>query len=271
MAKSNKVILCGIVKKAPIINDEGDYGSFIMKTTIGPRYDGEKSKYKYVYNIIMSRDPAIITKMSELTAFDLVYIKGVMVAKNVTKTHNCKACHQEIEENGQVIYVEPIFLERMDSPGEENAQKVLNSHEEISNEVMLVGNACTEPHKLPSKKSSKESLKYHLAVKRTYRLKNSTEDEKTDYLIVHSSGENAKMDYENIHKGTRVIIDGYIQAYDKEVPCKCPHCGVDHNWTDHRMEVIPYETEYIFRTEKSENEEDKEEYFDDLDLDFVIE
>ena len=37
------------------------------------------------------------------------------------------------------------------------------------------------------------------------------------------------------------------------------------------MEVIPYETEYIFRTERSENEEDKEEYFDDLDLDFVIE
>lgn len=265
MAKSNKVILCGIVKKPPIINEEGDYGSLILKTTIGSRYDGENKKYKYVYNIVMSRDPAIITRMAELNAFDLIYIKGVIVTRNVTKIHTCKGCKSEISEKGQVVYVEPIFLEKINSPGEENAQKELNNHEEISNEVTIVGRACTEPHKVPANKKSKESSKYHIAITRTYRLKNSTEEEKTDYPIIHAFGDNAKMDLENVHKSTMVVIDGYIQAYEKEVPCKCPNCGLEHKWKDHRMEIIPYETEYVIRTEKSDREEDKEEYFDDIE------
>lgn len=264
MAKSNKAIQCGIVKKAPIINEDGDYGSLILKTTIGPRYDGENKKYKYVHTIIMSRDPAIITKMAELETYDLVYIKGVVVTRNVKKIHICRGCKKEISEDGQVVYIEPIFLERLSSPGEESAQKELNNHEEISNEITLVGTVCTEPHKMPATKKSKDSSKYHLAVTRTYRLKNSSEEEKTDFPIIHSFGENAKMDLENVHKGSMVIVDGYIQAYDKEVPCKCPHCGLSHKWIDHRMEIIPYETEYVVRTEKSENEEDKEEYFDDF-------
>lgn len=242
MAKTNQITLCGLVKKDPRINEKNDYASLILKTMIGPRNDGENRKYRYVYNVIVSRDPAIIDKIDNIKEGDLIYIKGVIVTRNVTKKHICPGCQESISDEGQIVYCEPIYLEKICTPSKEEAQKVLNEHCEISNEARVVGHVTTDPHDVPGKT---KSVKYHLAIDRTYRLVNSTEDEKCDFPIVHSYGDNAKEDKLRIHTGSLVLIDGYLQGFEKKVPCKCPSCHLDHEWTDTRMEIVPFETEYL--------------------------
>ena len=265
MAKTNQVTLCGVLKKDPRINERNDYASVVMKTMIGPRNDGENKKYRYVYTIIISRDPSIIDVIDTLKENDLVYVKGVVVTRNVTKKHPCPICHETVADDGQIVYCEPIYMEKIRSLEADETQKVLNEHCEISNEARVLGHVITDPHDVPGKN---RSSKYRIAIERTYRLVNSTEDEKTDFPLVHSFGDNAKEDMLRIHSGSLVLIDGYLQSFEKKVPCKCPNCGADHEWSDTRMEIIPFETEYLhdYVTNKELNGEIVNE--EDKDIDY---
>ena len=244
MAQSNKILLCGIQQKDTRVNEDGSYASFILKTTIGPRNDGVNKRYRYIYTVIISRDPDIIKKMADTKENDLIYIKGVIVTRNVKKVSYCTVCKTENITDGQIVYCEPIYLERLKSVNKEDAQAVLAEHEEISNEARIIGNVCADPISITDKRG-KKSTKYHLAITRSYRLKNSTEDEKTDFPVVHSYGDNAAEDMLHIKEGTRVFIDGYLQGYKKDVPVKCCGCGLEYIYKDARMEIIPYETEYL--------------------------
>lgn len=250
MAQTNQLILCGIQQRDTRVSTSGDYASIILKTIVGARYDGDESRYKYIYVLVISRDTEIIKEMATSGENDLILVKGVVVSREVQKISACPACATENIKPGNVTYCEPIHFEVLKKGIDaEDINSTLLAHREISNIARIVGNACTDIREFTDKKNRK-SVKYCIAVPRTYRIKNSSESERTDFVTAHSYGDNATDDATYVKKRDKVLIDGYLQHFIKKVSIDCACCGRKYEFEDGRMEVIPFETEYFPAKEK---------------------
>jgi len=250
MSRHNLAFLTGAILKAPLIekDDEGNtlYGWCTIRVVRGFRDVGDHKNFMKSDNpIIMTRDMNVLREMETWKENDVVYIKGVVASKSIGKTNYCQHCGARNIAEGTLVYVNPIFAVRMgEFKTEDEALHYLSGMREISNQVFLLGTLCRDPKKI----TPKEGLivtQYQIALNRKYFIRSDPPSIKADYPWVKSYGENAIEDKKRLHTGTKVFIDGCLQARSVQKHAVCCVCGKPYDWKDRAMEIVPYETEYI--------------------------
>ena len=248
MSKFNRANLYGMVLQSPKNIKKEDEQRAVMPILIvhGARDSGGDSKQvSQDVPVIMTRNKDIIKIIETLNPNDMVFIKGVIVTMNVTKGTICPNCSTENQKNGTLVYIEPIYIEKRESNlTQSEAMSLLYERKEISNELIVVGNLCNDPKKVPSLNKA-TIAQYQIAIPRTFRIKEQPDELDTDFPWVKSYGQNAKEDLLRIHEGSSVLINGYIQANSYPRKATCSHCNTIYTWKDNYMEIIPYETEYL--------------------------
>ncbi len=244
--KTNNLDLCGYIIRNPRITSNKDRATCIIGTTRGNREVGNRERQcRWDCIVIRTKDDAIIQKIDELQQYDVVRIKAVLVTKYAPKISKCPMCGREHSDLSLVVYAEPIYIEKLAHfDNDEEARDFVYDRKEISNQLRIIGDICNEPEKIKNFKSTITTCQYQIAIPRTYRLKGSNDDEKTDFPWVKSYGKNAKEDLIRLQKGSTVLIDGCLQARKQIKQIKC-ECGEEYSYEDSALEVVPYETEYL--------------------------
>lgn len=245
MAKTNNIDICGSVYKTPKISENKDRASFILITTRGNRDAGtNERKIHWDSIVVLSKDPEVIQAISQIEDKDIVRIKGVIVTKNVPKKTYCPQCGTENIVDGVLVYVEPIYVEKITAADDGDvARQMVYDRREVSNQVRIIGDLCCDPSFI--KGFSPKVCQYQIAIPRTYRLKGSSDDDKTDFPWVKSYGKNAVEDMKRLRTGSLVLIDGCLQARKQIKTQKCENCQKEYQYNDSTLEVVPYETEYL--------------------------
>lgn len=250
MAKHNYVLLNGMVTQEPRIirDDEGNYLRAMCSLTVirGERDFGDTIKnLKYDCPVIMTGIPEKVEEISSWHTNDMVEIKGVLTTKEVRKATICKECgHRNIAE-GNVVYINPIFMERKESGlTKEESLALLQKRCEISNCLTVIGTLCRDVDIYRAGKGP-ATAQYQLAVNRKFRLKDDSAEIRTDYPWVKSYGSIAEDDSKFLRQGSVVFIDGMLQTRDIIRTTTCDECGETYQWQDSAMEIVPYEVEYL--------------------------
>lgn len=261
MARHNEVILYGqVLNKPHIFTDNGKLVRGMLSITVmeRPNYnpDGSKSRFRYDTPIILSLNEDIIKTMSELKQHDMIMVKGVLCSIRVNKSNYCTNCGEKNTIEGNAYYVNPLCLFRVenisDKEIEENNIKSeiikgknnLKERAEISNEIILIGNLCSNPEYY-EENIDMINCKYQLAVNRKIRIMEDPDDKKTDYFIVQTYGNMAKDDFEFLQKGSSVFINGMLRTRNFERTFTCEHCGCQYTGNDNTTDIIPYSVEYL--------------------------
>ncbi len=272
MGRQNIAFLYGRVSRPPItqINkDAGDYiyGMVYLDTVRGLRPVDDGVKYvKHNNPLIMSREKEVLDSMRYWEENDIVFVKGVISTKSIPKTSFCPNCHDDDgnpvknEVRGNLIYVTPIYVNKVRSYDDKNAaiQDLVNNRE-ISNQIYVMGTLVRNPEFFTTKKGL-QITQYPIAINRKFTIRTDDPIVRTDYPIVKTYGEQARGDKLFLQTGTEIITDGFIQARTVTRKTKCSCCGQIYEYKDHSMEIVPYDVEYVsgFRTvEEIEAEENK--------------
>lgn len=258
MARLNSVTLYGCVADPPRITkkQDGDAQTFVrgifhLAVIRGSRYSGEtfgeKDRILYDWPIILSTDPEIISKMNKLRQYDIVQISGVFVTRKIKKITYCKTCGEKNEVEGNITFVLPIFMERRNTekePYTENqAIQEIIKNRPISNVIHILGNLCNDVTYFRQDKI--ETCTYQIATDRRYFIKDDALEIKTDFPIVRSYGKVARQDQLCIHKGSLVLIDGFLHSREFDRKTVCGACSSEYMWKDNILEIVPYATEYL--------------------------
>ena len=278
MARLNDVRLYGCVAETPQItkNSDGEYVRGIMHLAVvrSTRYSGEtfgeKNRILFDWPIVLSRDPEMIKQIEKLRQYDIVELKGMFLTKKINKVTTCKICGAKNTVEGNICYVRPMFLKRRNSEKEilsekQAVQEVIQSRE-ISNNISIVGNLCNEVNYFKDTRSKPiiETAVYQIATDRKYYVKEDSPDNKTDFPIVRSYGNTAKMDGICLDVGSLVLVDGFLHTreFKRTSVCSSESCGQSYEWTDNTTEIVPYTNEYLANykdpTEALAEEKEKE-------------
>lgn len=276
MARENTIRLCGAVTKDPIIiKKDGEY-VYAQATVAVARADRDTGQFfskdvNLDSPLIMTRDENTIREMETWRKNDIVNIKGVLSCKRLLKGSYCRHCNTKNGVMGVLVYVMPIFAEKIQSCKDANeAKQYIAAHKEISNNAFVIGTVVTEPKFISGKgKQNPPMLQYQIALNRKYKIKEDDPNIKTDYPWVKSYGANALEDRDRLIIGTEVMIDGCLQAreFSRKILCGQLHdtvgdpvydddhnpifderingCGELYEWYDRALEIVPYTTEYL--------------------------
>ena len=281
MARENLAFLTGVVAKSPTIVKQGDeykYAIVYLIVSRGLREVGDNRKYMKCDNpVIMTRDPKWVKEIETWEKYDIVSVKGMIASKRIMKTSICKTCGAKNSQPGSLVYVYPIYAEKLGSlETKEQVVEYLSDHREISNQVYVFGHVCCEPKKIRPK-SDLIVTQYQVALTRKFRIRTDSPDTRTDFPWVKSYGKNAEEDKLRLTTGSEVYIDGCLQArsvlrhaicgqafgldgkgmfeQDEEghaIPVqrvdangKPVGCLSLYDWRDRALEIVPYATEYL--------------------------
>ena len=258
MGRQNIVHMYARVHKAPQINKdietgEYQYGIVYLDTVRGLREIEDNLKYvKHDYPLVMSREKEILDEMSTWQENDVVLLKGVITSKAIMKTSYCPHCTNadgtptanEVKSN--LVYVTPIFTEKLKSYGEDKRAAIEDvvKHREISNQILVLGRVLKDP-KLFTTRQNVQITQYPIALNRKFRIRTDDPSIKTDWPLVKSYGERARDDKLYLQYESDVLIDGFVQARTVRRKMKCPHCGQLYEWHDNSMELAAYDVEYV--------------------------
>lgn len=270
MAKMNITFLYGRVSKAPVImrdkeTKEMKSGLVYVNTvrSLRPVEDGIKF-VKHDYPLIITKEKEILDQMAEWKENDIVFIKGVVSSKSMSKPSFCPYGCQDENGNalkneviGNLIYITPIYVRKeKEFDSKEAAIEDLVVNREISNQCYVYGTLLQKP-KLYKTKKNIQITQYRIAINRKYTIRTDDVTLRTDYPVVKSYGEQALDDFMYLDLGSEIIVDGFLQARNvvRHVKCKC--CEKFYDFKDHSLEIIPYDTEYVkgFRTKEDLEEE----------------
>lgn len=278
MARHNFAFLYGQLLHDPKImkDGEGHYKRGMCTLTVirGIRDSGDKIKeIKYDHPVVLTRNVELIKEMETWKRHDMVEIKGTVTTKEIKKSTTCKECGQKNTIDGNLVYINPIYLaKRETNVSEEEGLRLLKQRCEISNQVLLIGSLCRDPERYKQEKKICVT-QYQLAINRSYRIKEDPQDVKTDYPWIKSYGKVAENDAKALHTGSLVLVDGMIQTREiqRDTTCSNPECKCKYKWQDSALEIVPYKTEYLqnFNSfedlEKMEKELDKKAASEVLD------
>ena len=249
MAKHNVVMLYGQVVQKPRIfkNDQGEYfrGMCPLNVLRGVRDTGYVDKLQYDCPVVMTSNLDLIREMDSWEQYDMVEIKGTIATKEVRKSTPCPHCGHKNIANGNVVYVNPIYMGRREhNITREEGLGLLKKRVEISNQVMVVGTLCRDPEEYQTAKGQ-SIVQYQLADNRKFHVKEDAPDIRTDYPWVKVYGKNALSDLQSLHTGSVVLVDGMLQHRNIERTSICSECGTEYKWNDSALEIVPYSVEYL--------------------------
>lgn len=264
MARHNNVNLYGQVLQEPrIITDEnGKYvrGMCAINIIRGVRDFGDNiNNLKYDCPIIMTGEPEKIAEMAKWHVNDMVEIKGTITTKEVNKSTLCKECGSKNIAEGNVVFINPIYLSARETGiTKEQGLELLKKRVEISNCATLIGTLCRDVDTYVTEKGL-QITQYQLAVNRKYRIKDDAAENRTDFPWIKSYGEIGADDARFLHMGSVVLIDGMIQTREVNRKTTCSNCGNEYNWKDNALEIVPYSVEYLQNYILPEEYEKKQE------------
>lgn len=258
--KHNQIILCGVLNSPPKIlkGEDGDrsFAQFRIITINGNRTGGRRIESKaFDSPLVHTSNPDIIDKIQDLSAGDLVIVKGAITTAIVKRKPKCQHCGERNEFPGILAYVSPAgvtLIEKgcaLNKDGEFDKDKAvakLKNFKEVSNVLTVMGVVCREPqpYKTDSKNKSRMTA-YQLALKRKLRIIGEIDNNTADFPWVKSYGKISMNDGLYIRKGTYMFIDGWFRARKIERKATCQHCGEEMTWSDFSHDIVPYATEYI--------------------------
>lgn len=251
MARENLVTLTGaIVGKQIRYNDDQNpvRGTVILSTYtrgLGSKLDkGVASKFKAFQIPVVSRTEDIIRKIELLKDNDVIMIKGVVCTRFMISRHICDKCGQIDSQTVTRAFVLPIdFIVLKQGLSFADARNYTKEHAEFSNEINLIGNVCTDPKRLNNNPMS--PLEYQVAINRTYRIKEDSEDIKTDYPWIVSYGTYAIEEEAVIQKGSQIMVNGFLKTRQFNKTCRCQSCNAPYTLQCQAMEITPYHVEYL--------------------------
>ena len=276
MARINRVFLRGAVLKPPQVAKNGDQYIFarVYVTVVrSGRAAGSSNGLLCDVPLVMTREAACIQEIETWEANDIISIKGVLASRRIKKSSFCKNCGTKLQIPGVIIYVNPVFCEKIcHLESESECMKYLEEHREISNLMLAFGTLCREPSKHKDS-SGPAYAQYQVALNRNFRIKTDPPELRTDYPWVKSYGKNAVRDLHDLHVGSEIFSECFLQVrkirrraicgqdYEENGrPLFCSDgspvmkttengvidgCGKTTEWNDQAVEMVPYETEYI--------------------------
>lgn len=264
MSRHNFAFLYGSITKKPKIytDDDGNFtlGQCLLTTIRGKRSLEDDELVDYVYDcpVLVSRNKDIIYKMNELQENDMIFIKGMITTKDIQKISVCPHCHHQNQRNSVLLYITPIFIERVEhGKSKEHCQELLKEKCEISNQVIVTGNLCNEPEIYRSPKGVQ--VQYQLALNRKFRVKEDPPEIKTDFPWIKSTGKNAENDALFLKTGATVLIDGFVQTRTFKQTLTCENCNEKYDIDEQTLEISPYSTEYMMGCNTISEIEEKEQ------------
>lgn len=266
MARHNYVRLHGQVMSEPNIqlNEDGVpvRAMFYVVVMERPNYnpDGSKTTQRYDCPIVISLNEKIIRQIAELKLYDMVDINGVLCTIRTYKQNFCTECKEKNKVEGQGVYINPIYICKRESENmtASKGRAILKERAEISNSIDIIGNLCDDPEYF-EEPGTISNCSYCVAVNRKIRIKEDSEDVKTDYPWVKTFGAMAKEDSERLQKGSHVFIHGMIRTREPERMFVCQHCGSAYTAKDSVVDIVPYSVEYLSDFKKSESDNDENE------------
>ena len=266
MGKQNIAFLYGRVSTDPKISinestGEYNYGMFYIDVVRGKRSVDDQVRFvKHDKPLIMSKEKEILDKVVDFKENDVVLIKGVITSTKIQKDSYCDSCGAKSEAFGNLIYITPIYIEKIASYGDDKQASIedIVNNREISNQVYLMGTLITEP-KIFTTRRGNQIAQYALAINRKFLIRSDDPSIKTDWPFVKSYGEQARMDKIFLKYQAEVMIDGFLQGRTVKRKNTCPECGKVYEWDDNAMEIVPYAVEYI---NKYRSKEEIEAEFD---------
>ena len=276
MARINRVFLRGAVLKPPQVAKSGDqfiYARVYVTVVRSGRGAADRDGLVCDVPLIMTRDTACIREIETWGVNDIVSIKGVFASRRIKKSSFCKSCGIKIQIPGVIMYINPIFCEKIcHLESESECMQYLEDHRDVSNLMLTFGTLCREPSKHKDKTGSAYA-QYQVALNRIFRIKSDPPELRTDYLWIKSYGKNAAMDLQNLHVGSEIFTDCFLQVRKIRRRALCGQeyeengkplfypdgkpvmksggdgdpagCGKMTEWNDHAIEMVPYGTEYI--------------------------
>ena len=265
MARHNEVILYAKVIREPVISfdentGERKYGDIDLavyrESSKKPRFDIPVS--------IRTQEPWLVEAMEPLKPNDIVLCKGFLATMETLKRAICPYCGTKHKIQGNLVYIAPIFLEKVCSfeDDEASCEELVIDHHRFCNRVMLIGSLCRAPRYYETQRHTLLA-EYQLAVDRKFRVRQDPVEKKTDFPWIKSSGSIAEEDAEHLQKGTEILVDGELQARRLEGKdarkASCLKCGKEFTFTDTVLEVVARDVRYLKRTIDEEEEEEDEE------------
>ena len=259
MARLNNIFLKGILLADPhIIRDE--------KTTYARASIIVARDHRKVENgihhmmtdrpYLISTEPQIVDVMEQLNGYDIVSVKGVVTTRMIQKKTFCTECGLENTVPGTVTFVTPIFIEKCGSVNNaDEGMEYLSNIRPLSNILSVYGMLTRDPKKI-SPKSGLTVSQYQMALNRSYIIRDDPPEVRSDYPWVKSYGSKAEEDRYRLKKNSIVHIDGYLQTRNVKKYTICSHCNKRYDWTDKAMEIVPFETEYMFNYRSDEEIEE---------------
>ena len=259
MATHNQARIVGYLLQDPVIGNEGIEGAekiFFQVRTTRRHIDGYRGP-EFEDVIIYYDGTELMSKLKNLKHFDLIDLKGVVNVLITPKKSTCTVCGEEqIKYNGTSTFIYPIHCTKLNSIStsyEYDAdipEQILKKHyEEVSNQVLLIGNLASEPEFTGDERN--HCCKYMLKVDRKYYIK-SQDELTTDFPWIYTYDEQAIWDEKYLKKGSTVLVDGFMRNTRINAKINCPNCGCTYTFPDLRSEFIPYSLEYLsdYRTDE---------------------
>lgn len=258
MGRQNIAFLYARVSRAPVISrnaetGEYNYGMVYLDTVRSLRSVGDDIKYvRHDHPLVMSREKEILDQMEDWKENDIVFIKGVITSKTVMKSSFCPHCTDgegnatRNTSKGNLVYITPIYVRKEASYGDDKKAAIedIVNNREISNQIYVMGTLIRDP-KIITTKRGIQITQYPIAINRKFTIRTDDPNIKTDWPIVKSYDEKAREDKIFLRYQAEVIIDGFLQARNITRRTKCEHCNEEYEWTDHCMELVPYDVEYV--------------------------
>lgn len=254
MARHNDVRLYGMVCDYPeTYENDGTilYSRVHLAVVRSERDDhiNDKETISYDWPVINSYEPDMARKISKLQPYDIVEVQGVFVTQKCYKVAVCSKCGKMNEIKGVFEYVYPNFLMKRNlSPfTKDQAKQALLENREISNNISIIGNLCGEPNYYKNKEKRIETGSMQIGADRNLFLKFDDPSVHSDYPFIRSYGKDAEKNYYCLHKGSGVLIEGYIhtRTFERKSKCQAEACGEEFEWPDTMTEIIPYTTQYL--------------------------
>ena len=263
MATMNRVRCVGFLREDPIIQKTsvpGDEKVFLTVRTIRRSLEGYKGSVTEDLLIFYDQED-LMPRIKRLKALDLIDVTGVFNILSVAKQARCPACNTiTVKQGGTMTFVYPIHLVKIDSLlkvhelGEVAPEEILKRHyQEVSNEINLIGTVDNDPEIVSAMKNVL-CCRYRLRVDRQYLIK-TQRTQKMDFPWVYSYASQAERDIKYIHRGSVVLVRGFIRnrMANSTIRCENEMCGEMINYPDVATEFVPYSVEYLrdFETDES--------------------
>lgn len=254
MPRMNHIYLVGYLKEALKIKPDKVTGlpaGLLMSLTVvrGNRSVGDRRSDIGRDDITVIVESAeLAQKLSSATIGDVVSIEGVFQQRRKMKIpHACTKCGGKNIEIGDILCIYALYGSIVNPC--HDVQKALDyviSIRHFSNIAYISGFLTNDPKEHSSAKDNLLITQYPVIINRQVTIVSDPPDLRTDEIVVKSFSDRARRDKDTLHRGSRVMVLGYLRVR-KDIPkhgeCQC--CHQEHMWYKRSMELLAVETDYL--------------------------